>query len=243
LAGFEQPDYPQRLRKAFAGAEAVLVVNPQIADIVRPHARQVCVVPSGFDPARFEGLPGAPRSERDGRLRILFAGLIEEYMKGFAVLRAAAERLGRERRDFELIVTAEAPVGDGAGDELIRFIGWQSQRELPQAIAEADLLVFPTVAQEALGRSAVEAMGCGRPVVASRIGGLEWVVEDGVTGLLFEPGNVDDLVDKLRRLLDDAPLRRRLGAAGRAKFEREFTWEVILARSYRPLFGGRWATM
>jgi len=73
--------------------------------------------------------------------------------------------------------------------------------------------------------------------VASRLGGLAWVVDDEITGLLFEPGNVDDLTSKLRRLLDDADLRQRMGAAGREKFLREFTWKVILERSYAPLLG------
>lgn len=234
LAAFYEPDYPDRLHRAMAGAEAVLVVNPFIAELVRPHARRVCVIPSGFDPDRFERLPRSPESMTDDRLRIFFAGLVEEYMKGFPLLHAAAERLWQERRDFELIVTAGPP---GKINDFTRFIGWQSQQELPKAIAACDILAFPTLAQEALGRSAVEAMGCGRPVVASRLGGLSWVVDDEITGLLFEPGNVDDLTSKLRRLLDDADLRQRMGAAGREKFLREFTWKVILDRSYAPLLG------
>ena len=135
-----------------------------------------------------------------------------------------------------MIVTADPP---GQVDEFTRFIGWQSQADLPSAIAAADILAFPTLAQEALGRSAVEAMACGRPVVASRLGGLPWVVDDGVTGLLFEPGNIEDLAFQLRRLLDDPPLSKRMGEAGRMKFEREFIWDVILAKHYVPMFGAR----
>lgn len=97
------------------------------------------------------------------------------------------------------------------------------------------MLVFPTVAEEALGRSAVEAMGVGRPVIASRIGGLLYTVTDGLTGLLCEPGNVADLAAKITLLLDDPALRRRLGDAGRKKFEEEYTWDVIVNRHYKRL--------
>ena len=119
---------------------------------------------------------------------------------------------------------------------MTRFVGWLSQEELPRQIRQADFLVFPTIAEEALGRSAVEAMGVGRPVIASRIGGLPFTVADGATGLLFEPGNVDDLAAKIEALLDDSTLRERMGQAGRRRFEEHFTWQTIIEKHYRRLF-------
>jgi rhamnosyl/mannosyltransferase len=79
-------------------------------------------------------------------------------------------------------------------------------------------------------------MGCGKPVIASRLGGLPWVVEDEVTGLIVTPGDSTDLAAKMKRLMDDGSLRHRLGRAGREKFEREFPWPTIVATHYRPLF-------
>src|SRR5437763_1359877 len=99
----------------------------------------------------------------------------------------------------------------------------------------ADVLVFPTIAQEALGRTAVEAMAAGLPVVASRIGGLPFTVAEGATGLLCEPGEPDDLARKLEILLDDPELRWRLGQAGRRRFEEHYAWPVIIDRHYRPI--------
>ena len=233
LAGFDQPDYPQRMRQAIAAAHAVFVVNPEIADIVAPHNRCVRVVPSGFDATRFPtSLISASRSGVGKPLRILFAGLTDEFMKGFHILQQAGAVLWSRRQDFEIVATSDPA---GRLNEFTRLTGWQSQADLPRAIADADILVFPTLAEEALGRSAVEAMACGRPVVASRIGGLKWVVEHNRTGLLHEPGDVAGLVAALEQLLDDEPLRRRLGLAGRKKFESELTWEVILDRHYFPL--------
>jgi rhamnosyl/mannosyltransferase len=80
-------------------------------------------------------------------------------------------------------------------------------------------------------------MACGRPVVASRIGGLPWVVEDEVTGLLFEPGDAAGLAGQVARLLDDEALSTRLGEAGRQKFEVEFRWDQVVRRHYARLFG------
>lgn len=234
LSQFATQEYPQRLRSAFANAVGVLVVNPTIAEAVRRHARSVHVIPSGFDATRFPcDVVARPRAA-EPRHRILFAGLVEEMMKGFHVLLQAGERLWARRQDFEILATADPP---GVINQYTRFIGWQSQDDLPRAIQDADILVFPTIAQEALGRSAVEAMGCGRPVIASRIGGLPWVVDDDRTGLLFEPGDVADLCRQLERLLDEPSRAEELGRAGRDKFEREFTWDVVIRQHYLPLLG------
>jgi glycosyltransferase involved in cell wall biosynthesis len=229
LAGYGTEEYDQSLNWAFAEAEAVLVVNPLIETMVSPYSRRVHVVPSGFDPTRF---PWPWPVQKNPRTVILFAGLIQELMKGFAVVHAACQRLWSERQDFELWITDD-PVGQR--DAFTRAIGWKSQADLPKTLRQSDIVVFPTVAEEALGRTAVEAMAVGRPVVASRIGGLSWTVQDGATGLLFEAGDSVDLAEKLSRLLDDSELREQLGTNGRKRFEAEYTWDVILARHYRPL--------
>lgn len=234
LSGFESSKYVDKLRSAFADAEAVLVVNPLIAAMVGPYAKQVRVVPSGFDAARFPPNALPVRGRRREKKTIFFAGLVAEYIKGFAVLHEACSRLWQRRQDFELVATAE-PVGQI--DAFTRNLGWLSQSELPQELHQADLLVFPTIAEEALGRSAVEAMAAGVPVIASRIGGLQFTVSDEGTGLLFEPGNVIDLERQIERLLDSPELRWQFGQAGRRRFEEEFTWEHIVERHYRPLLG------
>ncbi|MFH1303418.1 MAG: glycosyltransferase family 4 protein [Planctomycetota bacterium] len=232
LAGFDHADYGARLKGSFAKAEGVLVVNPQIAELVRPYARSVHVLPSGFDVNRFPDSLAEPAISRPLK-RILFAGLTNEFIKGFSILLQAGEELWKQRQDFEIWATAD-PVGQM--NEFTRFVGWQSQESLPALIAECDILVFPTLAQEALGRTAVEAMGCGRPVIASRLGGLPFVVEEGVTGLLCNPADPADLAEKCQQLLDAPELCQQMGKAGRKTFLNEYTWEVILQK-YFELFG------
>ena len=233
LSGYGTSEYDDLLHRAFADAEGVLAVNPLIAAAVSPYTNAVHVVPSGFDAARFPWpWPDTSVDQARAKKRIFFAGLVSEYMKGFRVLHTACAKLWERRRDFEIVATSE-PVGQL--DEMTRFIGWQSQSDLPAQIRQADFLVFPTIAEEALGRSAVEAMGVGRPVIASRIGGLPFTVTDGLTGLLFEPGNPFELADKIETLLDHPELLKQLGAAARHRFEQQFTWDVIIDKHYRRL--------
>jgi glycosyltransferase involved in cell wall biosynthesis len=231
--------YHELLLRSFREAEAVLVVNPLTEAMVSPYARNVRVVTAGMDAERFPAPTVAGPSAVAGRERkvILFAGLVDEWMKGYPVLYEACARLWRTRQDFELVATAEPT---GPADEFTRFVGWQSQEELPVHIASCDILVIPTLAQEALGRTAVEAMAAGKPVIASRVGGLPSTVADGATGLLCEPGDTADLASKIAVLLDDTELRKRLGTAGRRRFEECYAWDVIVERHYRPLFGPVW---
>jgi glycosyltransferase involved in cell wall biosynthesis len=130
------------------------------------------------------------------------------------------------------------PPGTGRIDEFTRSVGWCSQAELPRYYREADICLVPTIAQDALSITSVEAMAAGIPVIASRIGGLPYTVADGVSGLLFEPGNAADLARQIARLLDQPELRNQMGLAGRKRFEDDFTWETVIERHWRPLLAG-----
>ena len=101
----------------------------------------------------------------------------------------------------------------------VRLAG--ERRDVPELLAAADVFVLPS-ASEGLPVSVLEAMAAGLPVIASRVGGVPEQVSDGETGLLVEPGDPSDLTAALDRLIADPSLRRRLGAAGRARAEQAF---------------------
>lgn len=233
LVGFSEPSFNTELQEAFANAAGILVVNPLIGALCEPYAKHVHVIPSGFDRRRFDGLP--ERRFGDGGIRILFAGLVNELMKGFHVLFEACCQLWGIRQDFELHVTAEPEQYEAP---FLRYRGWKNQQELPTLMSECDIVVVPTIAQEALGRTAVEAMGASRPVVASRIGGLPFTVVEGVTGLLAEPGDAGNLASQLLRLISNPEQALSLGLAGRKRFLAEHTWDHVIESKYRPLFAG-----
>ena len=111
-------------------------------------------------------------------------------------------------------------------NDIVSTISGVSDEELARLYGEAEVAIVPSL-YEGFSLPAIEAMSCGVPVVATTGGALPEVV--GVseeTGLLVEPNNPDALVGAIRRLLDDAELRERLGAAGRERVMERFTWEV-----------------
>ena len=107
----------------------------------------------------------------------------------------------------------------------VMFLG--ERRDVPQVLAASDIFVLSSN-WEGLPRSIIEAMMSGLPVVATRVGGVPELVEDGVTGFLVPPKNPQALAKVLQRLLDDPELRRRMGQAGREKALREFTLDRML---------------
>jgi glycosyltransferase involved in cell wall biosynthesis len=240
LAGVGTPEYDQLLRQTLFDAEAVLVLNPITAATLEPFARRVRIVPWGIDPARFPWPPpGHPKDARskppeEARSTLFMAAVAGETIKGFHVAHEACRILRETRADFELVVTFDPP---GQIDEITRSVGWCSQTGLPGHYYAADVVLVPTIAQDALSITSVEAMAAGKPVIASRIGGLPFTVTDGLTGLLFNPGNPFDLAEKIARLLDEPELRRAMGLAGRRRFEKDFMWPDVIDRHWRPLLG------
>jgi len=112
----------------------------------------------------------------------------------------------------------------------VSFVGRLDAAGMEQFYRGARLAAAPSACLEAFGLAAAEAMARGLPVVASAIGGLPEVVEDGVTGLLAPPNDPAELAAGLRRLWDDPGLCARLGRAGHAKAAREYHEDVYGAR-------------
>ncbi len=108
-------------------------------------------------------------------------------------------------------------------------------QEMPAVMNALDVLVHPAVGTEALGLVLWEAMACGKPVIASRLDGISEAFIEGEHGLLVPPGDVPALADSMRTLLGDAPLRQRLGAAGRERVCQNFS-RARLAREVRELY-------
>lgn len=113
----------------------------------------------------------------------------------------------------------------------IRALGALTGDQVREAMAGAMALVLPSIWYENFPRTLVEAFGCGLPVIASRIGALEELVEDRVTGLLFEPGDQASLADTMRWALEHPAEMAAMGKAARAHYEANFTAE----RNYQQL--------
>lgn len=102
--------------------------------------------------------------------------------------------------------------------------------EITSQYARAGIFVFPSIWHEPFGIPVIEAMAAGLPVVATRAGAIPEVVVDGETGILVERGDSDGLAAAICKLQADPHLRERMGAAGRERARRLFTWERSVAR-------------
>jgi len=112
----------------------------------------------------------------------------------------------------------------------VTFVGHLHGKDLSSFYHNARFLVIPSVSWEPFGLVIVEAMAQGLPVIASRTGGIPELVDDGVTGLLFEPGNEEDLSGKMRWLWEHNRVSRQMGLAGREKAVREYSDDVYSQR-------------
>ena len=128
---------------------------------------------------------------------------------------------GPERPDLEAAA---------AGCPNLRFLGRLPREETLAAIKRARFLVFPSEWYEGLPMTIVEAFACGVPVIASRLGTMEEVIEHGRTGLHFEAGNPDDLAAKVEWATANPEAMAKMGRAARAEFEAKYTAERNCAR-------------
>jgi glycosyltransferase involved in cell wall biosynthesis len=119
--------------------------------------------------------------------------------------------------------------GVGVAD-LVRFVGHRQPADLRTYYGAADVAVT-TPWYEPFGLTPLEAMACGRPVIGAAVGGIPFTVRDGVTGYLVPPHDPAALADRLEQVLTRPELRERLGHAGRAWVELEFSWQQTAART------------
>ncbi|HXR32523.1 MAG TPA: WecB/TagA/CpsF family glycosyltransferase [Verrucomicrobiae bacterium] len=173
----------------------------------------------------------APRSAT--REYALYVGRLSEE-KGARVLLHAWKKLAR---GVPLKIVGDGPLRDEVESEIMRgqnevdVIGRVSPAEVPQWMSGARFLIFPSTCYETFGLTIAEAFACGLPAVASRLGAMAEIVQDGVTGLHFEPGNAADLTAKVEWAWNHPEELLRMGRAARREYEAKYTPE----RNYRML--------
>jgi glycosyltransferase involved in cell wall biosynthesis len=204
----------------------------------------------GFRPADFRVIPGStdlvyeePLSMGDDA-PLLFIGALRKE-KGVELLldaiRATGARLqiageGVERGFLEQLARTL-----GIADK-VEFLGGCDRERLRMLLGGCMAVVVPSVWYENFPTVALEALACARPVVASRIGGIPEIVDDGINGILVEPGNSSELAGAIDRLRESRSLVRDMGTAGRDKALVEYAPSVYLDRIeavFRDMCAGR----
>lgn len=173
-------------------------------------------------------------SSHQGPNYFLFVGRLDEA-KGVSVLLAAFQKI----RSVDLLLRGEGPLEEdvrsfinATRSDNIRLVGRLKEKELNELYSNSLCLVWPSIGfYETFGLVAIEAYCFGKAVVASNIGVMAEIVKDKKTGLLFEPGNSDDLAEKIMWAYEHPKGMKQMGKKARKEFEEKYTAE----RNYKLL--------
>lgn len=208
-AQLETPLRRRLVRSTLDGADRVLAVSPFLAERIRDFAPEVRVDVLGNVVRDDRFTPGPPPNRDPGRpVRFLAVARLVPA-KGIAdLLRAGAALAGRTRRPFEIAIAGGGPERDRlerlAADlglpPTVRFLGSLDREGVRDALRDSDVLVVPSH-HETFGMAAAEAMACGRPVISTRCGGPELVVEPE-SGLLVGVGDPEGLASAMASVVD-----------------------------------------
>ena len=267
LARGERPEPEERLvgeEAVIDEADRIMAATPaeaaQLVGLYRADPERIRLVPPGVDHGVF--FP-RPRDEARARLHLtgirllLFVGRLQPHKGPDVAVRALAEALARDPQGTSDVVLAivGGPSGTGHGAEVARLMDLagalgveervmlfppQPQVRLADFYAAAEVVHVPS-RSESFGLVALEAQACGTPVVASAVGGLRYVVVDGVTGFLVEGDDPGDHADAVLRVLGDPEGAAVLGREGVAHSLR-FSWDATAGEIlgvYRELLDGR----
>jgi D-inositol-3-phosphate glycosyltransferase len=231
---------------------ATLAEESQLQFLYGAETRKIVVIPPGVDTTRFYPIPadearavvGVPP---DGRM-ILYVGRIEP-LKGVDTLIQAIARMRQQgvlqRYPHYLTIIGGDP--DVSPEEMsaemtrlqslcqtlgledvVLFLGKRAQDSLPYYYSAAEMVVMPSH-YESFGMVALEAMACGTPVVASQVGGLAFLVQDGITGYQVPDGDPEALCARLSQLVESPQLRQQMGENA-AVYARDYSWQKITPR-------------
>jgi D-inositol-3-phosphate glycosyltransferase len=253
LPGEAEGEYRlQGERQVLRLADRIVAATPaelaQLQWLYEAEPRKIAVIPPGVDVSHFYPIPQDEAKEVIGvppcEDMLLFVGRIEP-LKGLDTLIQVIGQMRKKNVYVCLTVIGGDPdnspeaqsvemarvqsLREEAGlADLITFLGKRSQDTLPYYYSAADVVVVPSY-YESFGMVALEAMACGTPVVASQVGGLAFLVQDGVTGFTVPVDEPEALAEKLTVLVVDYQLRHKLGQQALAVAQ-QYAWENIAAR-------------
>ena len=241
-----------RERSLWAASDRLLVVSNAVKEDVTKFygidPQKIRVIYNGVDAEQFSPLEDAPLppqlTDLSSKRIILFVGHFGLRKGIFFAIRAMRQVraafpdahlvcvggtpawLGRN--EYRKVLTGE--ISRNGVEGCVTLLDAVKNTELVGFYRHSEVFVLPTY-YEAFPKVVVEAMACGRPVVATRTGGIPELVDDGETGWLLPFGSPDAIADKLIMLLGDRGMRLSMGRLGREKVEKSFTWHAVAERT------------
>ena len=238
------PSYAETTRFGIRESDAVTAVSASLRDQTYDQlgvCKPIDVVPNFIDPARFAEArkgPGARRWARPGEKLMVHISNFRPVKRVLDVVEVFRQVL--EKVPARLLLVGDGP--DRVKAELlcreqgtchaVTFLG--SLPLIEEVLVGADLFLLPSES-ESFGLSALEAMACHVPVIATAVGGLPEVVLHGETGYLYPVGDVDSMAEAAVRVLSDDDLRARLGRAARKRAVEHFDQDRVVGR-YREIY-------
>jgi glycosyltransferase involved in cell wall biosynthesis len=239
--GSAAPRYPWSLRFLLENSDRIVTPSESLGRDVRAAfpglARSIQAIHNCVDLAEFAGeAPSRPPT------RNLLCIAAHNEKKAIDVLLRAFARLRRTDDRLRLQLVGDGPLRADLGRlsvelsvaDQVDFLGWRTRAETVDLLKQAEVLVVPSRA-EPFGIVVLEGMVTGKPVVASAVGGIPEIVEDGRNGLLVPPDDPPALAGALHRVLTDPALAAALGAAGRQTVMTRFTRDRM-GEDYERLF-------
>ncbi|MFA4871786.1 MAG: glycosyltransferase family 4 protein [Patescibacteria group bacterium] len=217
--------------------------NSYLAKYIKKWPDKFVAIPNGIDENIFK-----PQTKDDGLRQkynigladkvIIFVGGLDQqhYFKGVEILLKAVQDI-RGNIKIKLLLVGEGDLKEhykklaldlGINENVI-FTGWIDNADLPKYYSLADIFVLPSTAStESFGIVIAEAQACGLPAVVSNWPGSRETLKDGETGLLIKPGEVNDLSEKLIRLLTDDELKKQMGESAQIRAKGLYSWQKVI---------------
>ena len=200
-----------------------------ISGFVSGNVKRV-IIPNAIDTDRFK-----PPKKDPITPTILFIGRLV-YRKGVHVLLRAFSYVVKEEPQAKLVIAGKGymkPILRTLALKLnirgnVKFKGYVPEEEKPTLYKRSSIVAIPSIYGESFGIVALEAIASGRPVVASNIGGLREIIDNGSEGFLVNPNSPKELADKIIMLLQDKKLYKRMTLQARVKAERTYSWDKVI---------------
>lgn len=215
-------------------AHRVVFFHPQPEGLLKTLRiqKKSMVIPTGIDPSPYGQ---KPRTHND--CTITYVGRLES-VKGVDDFLAAAREIKQEHPEVHIqvvgLASEEHPLRKAYAD-IAEFFGLR--KDIPEILGTTDIFVLPSYS-EGLSNALMEAMSSSCACVATDVGGNAYLIQNGISGLLFNPGDRAALVAHLRRLISDPSKRKNMGVAARTRIDEQFSWKIV-SEKYQTLFSAQ----
>ena len=226
-------------RLALSKIPRIITVSPQVKDFISKKTNsKIIMIPNGIDLKYIQKIQPANRNNNP---IVFFLGMLTKG-KGIADLIKSISIVKKDITNVKLFIGGSGPYEDALRklvtefdlEENVTFLGFLNEEEKFSYMKSIDLFILPSH-WESFPIVLLEAMACGKPIIATDIGGVSYAVNNGVNGYLYEPGDVKELTNKIIKLLLNKELMEQMGKENQKK-SLDFNWDSIAEETKKVYF-------